>query len=509
MRNLAVTFWAILLIGLGFGIYAYKSSTLNLPLSPKQNTEVWTVQAQLDFKGTGGPAILDFYLPGTIPGFIKLDENFISNRFGLATERANDNRKAQWVVRRARGEQTIYYRISIAGSDRDSEWNTLPDFPQAPAYTEPYASAIKGIIDDVRKESADVFTYTRELLQQLNAPQPNHNIKLIRNRAHNSRQWVEEIINILKGVRVPARVLGVTPLTTPANDVNLQHMLLVHNGSEWLTFNPNTAESGLPANFLVWFVGDKPLYALNGGQDAEITFSVTKTYREVIDVARQRGQQLNSLLVDFSLLALPVQSQNVYRLLLMVPLGALLVVFMRTFVGIQTFGTFMPILIALAFRETQLMWGIMLFTLIVSIGLMIRFYLERLMLLLVPRLTAILIIVVLLMLLISLVTNKFGAERTLSVALFPMVILAMTIERMSITWEENGARTAIWHGLGSLLVASLGYLVMTNQQLIYIMFVFPEFLLVALGISLWMGRYTGYRLSELRRFRSMKAEQAP
>ena len=228
---------------------------------------------------------------------------------------------------------------------------------------------------------------------------------------------------------------------------------------------------------------------------------MTKTYRELIDVARQRAQQTSSIFVDFSLLALPVQSQNAYRLLLMVPLGALIVVF-----GIQTFGTFMPILIALAFRETQLLWGIALFTLIVSIGLMIRFWLERLMLLLVPRLTAILIIVVLLMLLISLISNKFGAERTLSVALFPMVILAMTIERMSITWEENGARTAILYGLGSLVVAGLGYLVMTNESLIYLMVVFPELLLVALGISLWMGRYTGYRLSELRRFRTVKTD---
>jgi flagellar biosynthesis component FlhA len=126
------------------------------------------------------------------------------------------------------------------------------------------------------------------------------------------------------------------------------------------------------------------------------------------------------------------------------------------------------------------------------------------MLLLVPRLTAILIIVVGLMLLTSLITNKLGMERTLSVALFPMVILAMTIERMSITWEESGARDAILNGLGSLLIASLSYLVMNQRDLEHLVFVFPELLLVALGLSLLMGRYTGYRLSELRRFRDFR-----
>lgn len=140
---------------------------------------------------------------------------------------------------------------------------------------------------------------------------------------------------------------------------------------------------------------------------------------------------------------------------------------------------------------------------IVSIGLLIRFYLERLMLLLVPRLASILIIVVMLMLITSSFTNMLGAERLLSIALFPMVILSMTIERMSITWEENGAREAMKQGIGSLLVACLGYIVMTNEELSYLMFVFPELLLVMLSFCLMMGRYTGYRLVELVRFKDM------
>lgn len=214
------------------------------------------------------------------------------------------------------------------------------------------------------------------------------------------------------------------------------------------------------------------------------------------------------MLAGLTLSALPVQSQNTYRLLLMVPIGALLVVFMRTFIGVQTFGTFMPILIAVAFRETQLFWGIILFTGIVLIGLLIRFYLEHLRLLLIPRLAAILVVVVIIMLTISLITSHLGVDRLLSVSLFPMVILAMTIERMSITWEENGAQAALIHGLGSLMVASFGYLLMTNEHLSYLMFVFPEWLLVILGICLLMGRYTGYRLSELIRFREIQTNKS-
>jgi hypothetical protein len=57
---------------------------------------------------------------------------------------------------------------------------------------------------------------------------------------------------------------------------------------------------------------------------------------------------------------------------------------------------------------------------------------------------------------------------------------------------------------GTLLVAALAYWVMGLEQLRYLIFVFPEILFVLLAIMLLIGRYTGYRLSEIRRFRALK-----
>jgi hypothetical protein len=167
----------------------------------------------------------------------------------------------------------------------------------------------------------------------------------------------------------------------------------------------------------------------------------------------------------------------------------------------------MPILIALAFRETRLIWGIVLFSSLVAIGLTIRFYFERLKLLLVPRLASLLIVVVLIMTFMSILSHKLGLERGLSVALFPMVIMTMTIERMSIVWEERGAAEALQQGFGSLVVAAVAYLVMINRYVEHFFFVFPETLLILLAATLLLGRYTGYRLWELFRFREFTREQ--
>ena len=503
MNRIIVKAWALGLSLVGVTLCAYKAFELGLPLTPKQDTDVWTLQAQATFTGYGGPAKLSLDIPQHTPGFVILDEDFISRKYGLTIEQGKDSRRADWAIRRARGQQSLYYRVTVARSSKPAAWKTVPPFPSLPDYPEPYASAIQAIIEDVREESADVESYTRALLKQLNSTAPSENVELIRDLAKSTDQWAGEIINVLKGVRIPSRKIWGLDVSDLANDAVLRPLLQVHNGDKWLTFNPDTGRQGIPANFLVWKVGEKPVMELTGGRNLKIGFSVTRSYAELIDVARRGAANQDSFFTSFSLPALPVQNQNVYQLLLMLPLGALLVVFLRTIIGLKTFGTFMPILIALAFRETQLFWGVIMFSLIVSIGLMMRFYMEKLMLLLIPRLASILIIVVMLMLLISLTSNQLGMERLLSISLFPMVILAMTIERMSITWEENGAREAMLEGLGSLFVACLGYVIMTNEELMYLMFIFPELLLVILGLCLWMGGYTGYRLTELVRFRNI------
>jgi hypothetical protein len=71
---------------------------------------------------------------------------------------------------------------------------------------------------------------------------------------------------------------------------------------------------------------------------------------------------------------------------------------------------------------------------------------------------------------------------------------------MSVVWEERGAMDAIRAGLGSMFVAIVAYLAMGMKWLDHLVFTFPELLLVILAMVLMAGRYTGYRLTELRRF---------
>jgi hypothetical protein len=77
----------------------------------------------------------------------------------------------------------------------------------------------------------------------------------------------------------------------------------------------------------------------------------------------------------------------------------------------------------------------------------------------------------------------------------------MTIERMTLVWEERGAREAIEQAAGSIAVGVLCYLLMNLLIVEHLAFVFPELLLVVLAIAMLIGRYSGYRLTEVYRFR--------
>ena len=43
----------------------------------------------------------------------------------------------------------------------------------------------------------------------------------------------------------------------------------------------------------------------------------------------------------------------------------------------------------------------------------------------------------------------------------------------------------------------------------HLIFVFPELLLIVLAVTLVAGRYTGYRLLELKRFKALANEPGP
>ena len=340
-------------------------------------------------------------------------------------------------------------------------------------------------------------------MRRLNNPQPDDNVTLLLGKKASVQKKADLSVQLLALAGIHGRSVHGIRLEDQKGSAPLLHWLEVYDKKQWISFDPVSGKRGVPEDYLAWWRGMEPLVLSQGVKNLSVNLSVARGEEAVVQAALENGESKKSFFLEFSLFSLPIETQAVYHVILLVPVGVFLLVILRNVIGIRTFGTFMPVLIALAFRETQLVWGLFLFSTLIALGLGIRLYLAHLKLLVVPRLAAILIIVIFLMAISSILTHKLGLERGLSVALFPMVILTMTIERMSIVWEELGASHTLKQGAWSIVAAMLVYLVMSIRTVEHLVFVFPELLLILLAGTIWLGRYSGFRLLELSRFKSL------
>ena len=169
--------------------------------------------------------------------------------------------------------------------------------------------------------------------------------------------------------------------------------------------------------------------------------------------------------------------------ILVLPLIAFFLVIMRNVIGLETFGFFAPLLLALAFLTTGLGWGLLIFGIVIGIGGGLRLVLQRLRLHLVARVAILIAVVAVSMAGLTVIGAQFGIGALLHVGIFPMVILANMIENFTNTQMERGTREALRLTLNTLLVALVSYLFIENTDLRPLVLAFPNCLRLWLVLS--------------------------
>ncbi len=492
-----------ILIATGLGLALYKNMAFGFPLTQAGSEDVWTVEAEISFVGEGQPARVSLALPRTSQDFMVLQEGFASPGYGFERREAVGGERAEWTRRNADAQQSLFYRVQLARrmGEFETQVESAPPAPPPPFFDQAQRTAAHRLIQVARSRSADARSFTVQLLALLNLPNSDQNAEMLLRQVGDSEGRVQLVRQLVALEAIPSRLTrGVLLEEGRRFQPMVPGLEIWVPESGWLYFDVASGREGKPPNLFLWQRGGVSLLDVEGGQNSQVRFSILRESRPVTNLARQRAEASEAALLNFSIYELPIEDQNVFKRLMLVPIGCLVIVILRNLVGMATSGTFMPILLALAFQETRLIPGIVLFLIIVSSGLAIRSLLSHLNLLVVARVSAVVIVVIGLMALLSIISHKLDLPVGLKVTFFPMIIIAWTIERLSILWEEEGARSAILQGGGSLVVAVIAYLFMTFPWVRYLTYTFPELLLVILALALLLGNYSGYRLTELRRF---------
>jgi hypothetical protein len=524
MRTLSVIVISFLLAALGFGLFFYKVNVLEFPLTPSEKYRSWYVEASFRLKPTSGeagdPMKLRFFLPRASKNLGIVDENFVASGFGHdeSIEPESRNRSITFSKRSARDAEIILYRASIYSLDSGAGKRPKapkPDLAYSPEHRkdlprpegDPLFVAIDSLLDEARSKSADDLSLVREVYKLAENPEDDRS-QIVANELNLGKSVPALASFLMNTAGYAARTVHGIHLAPQKQRASLMQWAEVWLAGKWTPIDPKTGQPGLGGDYLPWWYGSDPFFHAEGAEVIDSSVSVKANIDNSITRALWKAEQQDNVFLKFSLFSLPISTQMLMQVLILIPIGGLVIAFVRQVVGLTTFGTFMPVLVALAFRETGLVVGVVMFTLIVAIGLLIRNWFNSLQLLLVPRLASVLTIVVLIIGVLTLIIHHQGLNVGLSLSLFPIVILTMTIERMSLLWEESGGNEAVMTGLGSLVASALCYYAMYNPLVGHLVFTFPELLLTVLAVTILLGRYNGYKIAEYFRFKALERQIA-
>lgn len=195
---------------------------------------------------------------------------------------------------------------------------------------------------------------------------------------------------------------------------------------------------------------------------------------------------------------------NSLVLILMLPVIATILAFARQVIGIKAFGLLTPAMTTVSFLVMGIRYGLIVFFTILITGTLTRFVLHKLRLLYVPRMALVLTSVslsLLLLLGIDAAGNHTGSSIAFSI--FPALILTILAEDFIAAQFKSGLRTALTVTAWTLLLATVCYATVSSELFRTLLLSYPELALLALPINIALGRWSGLRLTEYFRFRTL------
>lgn len=194
---------------------------------------------------------------------------------------------------------------------------------------------------------------------------------------------------------------------------------------------------------------------------------------------------------------------NTIVLLLMLPVIATMISFLKQVVGVTTFGLYTPAIITLSFLALGLKFGLTILVIIIVTGAILRKALGHVRLLHIPRIAIIFTISSLILLLMLALATYLGVSELATIAVFPMLIMTTLAEKFVTAQSGKGVYAAVLLMVETTMVSLICYWVVEWEYLQNLMLSYPEIILLLILANLFLGRWTGLRVFEYIRFREV------
>ncbi len=196
-----------------------------------------------------------------------------------------------------------------------------------------------------------------------------------------------------------------------------------------------------------------------------------------------------------------VPSQTVI-LLLVLPVIATILTFLKQVIGITTFGLYTPSIIALSFLALGWQMGVLFLVAILLVGYGARRLMHGWRILYVPKVAIILTVVSIALLALMSVGAMFGLTFTRE-TIFLLLIMSTLAESFLNLKTEQGLVSAVLAVGETVLAALLCVFLVQWGPFQSLLLAYPELLLLTVIVNVLLGQWTGLRLVEYFRFRDV------
>ncbi len=199
---------------------------------------------------------------------------------------------------------------------------------------------------------------------------------------------------------------------------------------------------------------------------------------------------------------------NTLVLILLFPLIVAIVAAARHLIGVRGVGILTPALLSVAFLATGIWAGIILFLTILALAMIFRLVLRRLKLQYLPRMALLLWVVSAGVLGTLLLASIFNVSSLVTIGIFPILILMLLAETfidIQVGRSSSEAKDII---LQTFILSTLSSLLMAWDAVQRMVLLFPEAIFLGVAVfDVFVGRYTGLRLTEYLMFRKVAGDE--
>lgn len=526
-RKTVLRLTLILLLAVMAALILYKVLVAGYSFASLIPQASYSVELTMSFTGFGEDVTVRTFLPATEETQAISDELASAPNLIFHQEQTNRYIAAEWSQYTAKGPFQIVY--SYSAQIRPVKYNLDPNLlipDHYPKALNQYLTATEVIqldhplIQELSRKSLDPERRVAKTLSNIYAyvsslgPRPfkgtTDAVTAAKLGEASCNGKSRLFIALARNAGIPARLVGGLILTTGSKRTSHQ-WVEAYVAGHWVPFDAlNSHYASLPDNYLILYRGDEALFTHTPNIGFDYRFTIHKRIVSNDRLAGFLGGHAFNLYKVLSSFRRVNISLNLLKFLLMIPLGVLVVVVARNIIGINTFGTFLPALMAVAVRETGLVAGMAAFLLVLGITALVRVPLNRLGVLHTPKLAILMVVAILAMLGLTILADLIKIDALASVgavSLFPIAILTITSERISLSLQEEGWKKTSLTLMWTQIVMGACYFMMNSVAMQALILAFPELFLGIVALNLWIGNWTGLRVSEMLRFRSLYAEE--